>query len=112
MQPVSVNPLSVSIQPCGKKRFILDLRHVNRSLIKQRIKYENCSGLFCQGLVHLFLLISKVATIILKFRRTTKRFWGFAGVLQIPITKYFTLSPFFPLVCLQLAIYSQSLLSL
>ena len=29
-----VNPLSVSIQPWGKKRLILDLRDVNKSLIK------------------------------------------------------------------------------
>lgn len=36
-----VNPLSLSIQPCGKKRLILDLRHVNRSLIKQRVKFED-----------------------------------------------------------------------
>ena len=28
-QPLVVNPLSVSIQACGKKRLILDLRHVN-----------------------------------------------------------------------------------
>ena len=28
-QPDIVNPLSVSIQPSGKKRLILDLRHVN-----------------------------------------------------------------------------------
>ena len=40
-QPFIVNPSSVAIQPCGKKRLILDLRHVNRSLIKQRIKYED-----------------------------------------------------------------------
>ena len=39
-QPLVVNPLSVSIQPCGK-RFILDLRHVNKSLIKQSVKYED-----------------------------------------------------------------------
>ena len=32
-QPLVVNPLSVSIQPCGKKRLILGLRHVNKSLI-------------------------------------------------------------------------------
>ena len=37
-QPFIVNPLSVSIQPCGKKRLILDLRHVNRSLIKQKMR--------------------------------------------------------------------------
>ena len=40
-QPLVVNPLSVSIQPCGKKRLILDLRHVNRCLAKQRVKYED-----------------------------------------------------------------------
>ena len=40
-QPSVVNPLSVSIQPCGKKKLILDLRHVNKSLIKQRVKYED-----------------------------------------------------------------------
>ena len=39
-QPFVVNPLSVSVQPCGKKRFIFDLRHVNESLIKQSVKYE------------------------------------------------------------------------
>ena len=40
-QPFVINPLSVSIQPCGKKRLILDLRHVNKCLIKQRVKYED-----------------------------------------------------------------------
>ena len=36
-QPFAVNPLSVSVQPWGKKRLILDLRHVNKSLIKQSV---------------------------------------------------------------------------
>ena len=36
-----VNRLSVAIQPCGKKRLILDLRHVNKCLVKQRVKYED-----------------------------------------------------------------------
>ena len=40
-QPLVVNPLSVSIQTCGKKRLILDLRHVNKSLIKQSVKHED-----------------------------------------------------------------------
>ena len=40
-QPFVVNPLSVSVQPCGKKRLILDLRHVSKSLIKQSVKYED-----------------------------------------------------------------------
>ena len=40
-KPLVVNPLSVAIQPCGKKRLILDLRHVNKCLDKQRVKYED-----------------------------------------------------------------------
>ena len=40
-KPLVVNPLSVAIQPCGKKRLILDLRHVNKCLVKQRVKYED-----------------------------------------------------------------------
>ena len=39
-EPLVVNPLSVSIQPCGKKRLILDLRHMNKCLVKQRVKYD------------------------------------------------------------------------
>ena len=40
-QPFVANPLSVSVQPCGKKRLILDLRHVNKPLFKQSVKYED-----------------------------------------------------------------------
>ena len=36
--PRVVNPLSVSSQANGKKRLILDLRHVNKHLKKSRIK--------------------------------------------------------------------------
>ena len=40
--PVAVNPLSVSIQPNGKKRLILDLRHVNFFFVKKpKIKFED-----------------------------------------------------------------------
>lgn len=40
-QPLCVNPLSVSVQQNGKKRLILDLRHVNKCLLKQKVKYED-----------------------------------------------------------------------
>ena len=40
-QPFAVNTLSVSVQPCGKKRLILDLCIINKSLFKQSVKYEN-----------------------------------------------------------------------
>jgi len=39
--PLVVNPLTVSVQANGKKRLILDLRHVNTFFSKMRIKYED-----------------------------------------------------------------------
>ena len=36
-----VNPLSVSVQANGKKRLILDLRHVIKYLTKRKVKYED-----------------------------------------------------------------------
>lgn len=41
--PAIVNPLSVSIQSSGKKRLILDLRHVNLYIFKQKFKCEDLS---------------------------------------------------------------------
>ncbi|KAL9969042.1 hypothetical protein ACROYT_G021206 [Oculina patagonica] len=39
--PVIINPLSVSIQKSGKKRLILDLRHVNQFLYKIKFRCED-----------------------------------------------------------------------
>ena len=39
--PRVVSPLSVSISSSGKKRLILDLRHVNQYVWKQKIKFED-----------------------------------------------------------------------
>ena len=39
--PHVVNPLSVSIQSSGKKRLILDLRHVNHFIWKQKFRCED-----------------------------------------------------------------------
>ena len=39
--PKVISPLSVSIQFNGKKRLILDLRHVNTFLRKAHVKYED-----------------------------------------------------------------------
>ena len=41
--PAIVNPLSVSIQSSGKKRLILDLRHVNLYIFKHKFKCEDLS---------------------------------------------------------------------
>lgn len=37
----ATSPLSVSIQSSGKKRLILDLRHVNQYVWKEKIKFED-----------------------------------------------------------------------
>ncbi|XP_033744161.1 uncharacterized protein LOC117330050 [Pecten maximus] len=39
--PYVVNPLTVSVQSNGKKRLILDLRHVNHHLWKTSVKFED-----------------------------------------------------------------------
>ena len=39
--PHCVNPLSVSVQSCGKKRLILDLSLVNKHVWKASVKYED-----------------------------------------------------------------------
>ena len=36
-----VNPLTVSINSKGKERLILDLRHVNKQVVLNKIKFEN-----------------------------------------------------------------------
>ena len=41
--PAIVNPLSVSIQPSGKERLILDLTHVNLYIFKQNFKCADLS---------------------------------------------------------------------
>ena len=44
--PAVLNPLSVSIQKSGKKRLILDLRHVNQYLFKSKFR---CEDIYCKG---------------------------------------------------------------
>ena len=41
-RPAILNPLTVSVQTSGKKRLILDLRHINLHVFKQKFK---CEGL-------------------------------------------------------------------
>ena len=36
-----INPLSVSVQPSGKRRLILDLRVVNACLYKRKVKLDD-----------------------------------------------------------------------
>ena len=52
-QPDIVNPLSVSVQPSGKKRLILALRHFNLYVFKRKFRCEDISvaiQIFSKGL--------------------------------------------------------------
>jgi len=63
-QPFVVNPLSVSVQPYGKKRLILDLRHVNKSLIKQSVENWKIAMSYFVKDAYMFSFDLKVVTII------------------------------------------------
>ena len=39
-EPYVVNPLTVSVNVSGKKRLVLDLRHVNLYVEKQKVKFD------------------------------------------------------------------------
>ena len=39
-KPKVINPLTVAINESGKKRLVLDLRHINPHLWKNKCKYE------------------------------------------------------------------------
>ena len=40
-KPFIINPLTVTVQSSGKKRLILDLRHVNKFIYRQKFKCED-----------------------------------------------------------------------
>ena len=75
--PHVVNPLSVSIQSSGKKRLILDLRHVNHFIWKQNFRCE--IGEFYYHMlisaITFSVSISSLDITILIFFWITKLFW-------------------------------------
>jgi hypothetical protein len=38
--PIVVNPLTVSVNSSGEERLVLELRHVNKFVDKQKVKFE------------------------------------------------------------------------
>ena len=102
--PVVVNPLSVSIQPNGKKRLILDLRHVNFFVKKSKIKFEDAKS-FLECLVASpcawacsFAIKSGYHHI--EIFESDQQFLGFSWVFD-GVTKYFqfTVLPFGTVAC-------------
>lgn len=82
-----VNPLSVSVQSSGKKRLILDLRHVNFFVNKSKIKFEDAQSMLIYGLI---LSILSLGIMMLKFTPHTKDFsvlrgfsMGFENILSL-----------------------------
>ena len=93
-QPFVVNPLSVSIQPCGKKRLILDLRHVNKSLNKQSVKYEdwkNAMSYFAKD-AYMFSFDLKSGYYHIDIAKEHQTFLVLNGGRLIPLMKYFMFS--------------------
>ena len=68
-QPDIVNPLSFSVQPPGKKRLILDLKHINLYAFKRKFRCEDLSVAiqFVSKWLYLFKFDSSLDTIEPKF---------------------------------------------
>ena len=55
--PTVVNPLTVSVQSCGKKRLILDLRNVNKHIWKQSVKFDDLRVALSYMQKHAYMII-------------------------------------------------------
>ena len=102
--PDVVNPLSVSVQSSGKKRLILDLRHVNFFVNKSKIKFEDAQSMLIYGLI---LSILSLGIIMLKFTPHIKDFSVFRG-FSMGFENILSLSSC-PLVFLRALIFSPKL---
>ena len=97
--PVVVNPLSVSVQSNGKKRLILDLRHVNFFVKKSKIRFEDAKS-FLQCLLGRPTAWAcsfdiKSGYHHIEIFESDQEFLGFSWVFE-GVTKYFkfTVLPF------------------
>ena len=82
--PFVINALSVSVQPCGKKRLILDLRYVNKCLKKFRFKCEDCKialSYFEKG-VYMFSFDLKSGYHHIEIAEEHQTYLGFSWNLQ------------------------------
>ena len=107
-QPDIVNPLSVSVQLSGKKRLILDLRHVSLYVFKRKFRCEGISvaiQIFSKG-YYLFKFIFKSGyhhvEIFLEHRKYLAFSWDFGD----GVVKYFQFTVLYLLACYQHRIYS------
>ena len=97
-QPDIVNPLSVSVQRSGKKRLILDLRHVNLYVFKRKFRCEDISvaiQIFSKGF-YLFKFHLKSGYHHVEIFPEHRRYLAFSWDFGDGIVKYFqfTVLPF------------------
>ena len=97
-QPEIVNPLSVSIQTSGKRRLILDLRHVNLYLFKRKFKCEDISvalQIFSKGF-YLFKFDLKSGYHHVEIFPDHRKYLAFSWDFGDGVVKYyqFTVLPF------------------
>lgn len=97
--PVVVNPLPVSVQSNGKKRLILDLRHVNFFVKKSKIKFEDAKSflecLLARPTAWACSFDIKSGYHHIEIFESDQQFLGFSWVFK-GVTKYFkfTVLPF------------------
>ena len=97
-QPDIVNPLSVSVQRSGKKRLILDLKHVNLYVFKRKFRCEDISvaiQIFSKGF-YLFKFDLKSGYHHVEIFPDYRRYLAFSWDFGDGIVKYFqfTVLPF------------------
>ena len=90
-RPSIVNPLSVSVQSSGKKRLILDLRHVNKYVYKQRFKCADIKTLIqlIDKEYYMFKFDLKSAYHHIEIYEEHRKFLSFAWSLGDSGVRYF-----------------------
>ena len=92
--PAVINPLSVSIQKSGKKRLILDLRHVNQYLFKSKFRCKDVSiarEVLNPG-VFMFSFDLKSGYHHVEIFHEHRQYLSFSWIFSSGVTRYFQFS--------------------
>ena len=96
-EPYVVNPLTVSVNVSGKKRLVLDLRHVNLYVEKQKVKFEGIKEALSYAKRGLFMIKFDLKSGYhhIDIHPDYQKYLGFSWKIN-GITKYFefTVLPF------------------
>lgn len=96
-KPFCVNPLTVSVNSNGKERLILDLRHINKHVLKRKVKFEGQKEAldFCQKGNLMFKFDLKSGYHHVSINKEYQTYLGFSWV-ENGVHKYFvfTVLPF------------------